>query len=399
MESQDLVSSAGGLRVLVAHNAYQQRGGEDSVVDAESALLASRGHEVHRYTRHNDELKELSALSAAAQMLWSKRTVMEAQKLFDEYRPSVLHVHNTFPLMSPALYWAAAKSGVPVVQTLHNFRLHCPQAMYLRNGAICEDCLGKVPWRGAVRGCYRGSKAQSTALTGMLLTHRILGTWETKVTRYIALNEFCRDKFVAGGLPADRIVIKPNFVDFPAPESESRSGFLFVGRLSVEKGVKVLVDASQRVAEIVVKVAGTGPESGLLDLNPAIQRLGHLAGDQVRKEMAGSLALVLPSIWYENFPMTLVEAMGCGLPIIASRIGALASLVEDGVTGLLFAPGDAADLAEKMRWANANPEAMAAMGRAARQRYEENYTAARNYEQLVAVYKDAIAAHRVGENA
>lgn len=386
-----VVEAVKAMRVMVAHNAYQQRGGEDSVVDAEVAMLRQRGHEVQSYMRHNDELNNMSTLSAAAQMVWSRRTVAEAQRLIEAFQPSVLHVHNTFPLMSPALYWAAAEAGVPVVQTLHNFRLHCPQAMYLRDGVVCEDCLGKVPWRGAVRGCYRDSKLQSSALVGMVVTHRMLGTWQSKVTRYIALNKFCRDKFVEGGLPADRVVIKPNFVDFAAPLPLVRTGFLFVGRLSAEKGVRVLVEAAHQVPGAEIRVAGDGPEADVVVGHRQVKALGRLSSHEVRVQMASSLALVLPSIWYENFPMTLVEAMGCGLPVIASRIGALAELIEDGVTGLLFEPGNADDLAQKMQWALTHADAMSAMGKAARQRYESRYTANENYQQLLAIYQEAIA--------
>lgn len=385
-------------RVLIVHNAYQQRGGEDSVVEAEGDLLRSRGHEVVSYVRHNDELNGVPMWRAAAQTFWSARTTAELAEVLARVRPDVIHSHNTFPLVSPSLYWAAAKAGVPVVQTLHNFRLHCPQAMYLREGKVCEDCLGHVPWRGALRGCYRDSIAQSVVLAGMVSAHRLLGTWSRKVTRYIALNEFCRQKFIAGGLPAERIVVKPNFVDFAAPAAVEREGFLFVGRLSPEKGIGVLGEAAKDLCAANIRVAGTGPDASLLNGIPGVSLLGALSGDAVRAEMSRALALVLPSIWYENFPRTLVEAMGCGLPVIASRIGALAELVEDGVTGLLFDPGKGLDLAEKMKWALAHPDAMSEMGKSARSRYESCYTAGRNYEQLIGIYRDAVI-ERKGEKS
>jgi len=379
-------------RVLIVHNSYQQRGGEDGVVEAEIALLRARGHEVSVYTRSNDDIATMSKASAAVQTLWSQKTSREFASLVQSFRPDVIHVHNTFPLISPSLYWAASKARVPIVQTLHNFRLLCPQAMFLREGKVCEDCLGKLPWRGAVRGCYRGSKVQSTLLAGMVTVHRAIGTWQNKVTRYIALNDFCRNKFIEGGLPADRIVVKPNFVDFEAPATHARSGFLFVGRLSAEKGVDVLVNAARAMGSAQVRVAGTGPEAGLLAGVPGVQALGALGGDAVRGEMSQAMALVLPSICYENFPRTLVEAFGSCTPVIASRHGAMAELVQDGITGLLFEPGNAQDLADKLRWAQAHPENMAAMGRNARALYEAEFTADRNYAQLIAIYNDAIAA-------
>lgn len=379
------------MRVLVVHNAYQHKGGEDTVMEAEVALLRSRGHEVELFTRHNDAIATMPKLAAAANTVWSASVAAEFECTLGAFRPDVVHVHNTFPLISPAIYWVAARLQVPVLLTLHNFRLMCPQAMFLREGKVCEDCLGKLPWRGALRGCYRESRLQSTVLASMVSLHRGLGTWQKKVTRYIALNDFCRNKFIEGGLPAERIVVKPNFVDFSPPIAVDRKDFLFVGRLSAEKGIDTLVAASRTVEAASVQVAGTGPEAELLNAVPNIRALGALTGDQVREAMGGAMALVLPSIWYENFPRTLVEAFGCGLPVIASRIGALAELVEDRVTGLLFEPGDPASLADAMRWALEHPAEMAAMGKAARAHYEANFTAERNYQQLLAIYEGAIA--------
>jgi glycosyltransferase involved in cell wall biosynthesis len=379
------------IKILIAHNAYQLRGGEDSVVDAESALLQSSGHSIAKYVRHNNDIPQKSRLVLAQQTLWSPQTTSELADLIHIFRPNVIHIHNTFPLISPSLYWAAARAGVPVVQTLHNFRLACPQAMFLRRGKVCEDCLGKIPWRGVWHGCYRDSRLQSAVLAGMLTVHRAIHTWDTKVTRYVALNNFCRDKFIAAGLPPERIVVKPNFVDFPAPEVGERNGFLFVGRLSTEKGIEVLARAMAALDGAALRVAGTGPESHRLAGVAGLVRLGALTGDNIRLEMTAAAALILPSIWYENFPRTLVEAFACGLPVIASRIGALAELVQDGVTGLLFEPGDADDLADKMRWALQHPEQMAQMGRNARRQYEAEFTAERNYQQLMAIYADAIA--------
>ncbi len=192
------------MRVLMVHNAYQQRGGEDSVVESEVALLRQHGHEVHVYERHNDEVNQTPKWRLAVGTIWSSRTVQEVQALIAGFKPDVMHVHNTMPLVSPSVYWAARKLGVPVVQTLHNFRFLCPQAMFVREGKVCEDCLGKVPWRGVMHKCYRDSTIQSTVMAGMLTTHRMLGTFSSKVSKFIALNEFCRAKFIEGGLPAER---------------------------------------------------------------------------------------------------------------------------------------------------------------------------------------------------
>ncbi|HMT80001.1 MAG TPA: glycosyltransferase family 4 protein [Azonexus sp.] len=379
------------MKVLFVHNAYQHKGGEDSVLEAEGSLLSNRGHAVEYFTRQNDEISQLSRVSVAMQTFWSSPVARDFEARLRSFKPDVVHVHNTFPRISPAVYWVAAKLGVPIVQTLHNFRLMCPQAMFLREGKVCEDCLGKLPWRGALRGCYRDSRLQSTVLASMVSLHRGLGTWQNKVTRYIALNEFCRNKFIEGGLPAERILIKPNFVDFLPPIAVDRSDFLFVGRLSAEKGIDTLVAAASMVHSAKVHVAGSGPEAGLLDAASNINALGARSHDEVRALMCHAIALVMPSIWYETFGMVAIEAFAAGLPVIASRLGALAVLIEDRVTGLLFEPGDPHSLAEAMRWALEHPAEMAAMGMAARAKYEANFTAEQNYRQLMTIYEGAIA--------
>lgn len=385
------------MRVLFVHNAYQRRGGEDAVVEAEVALLRDRGHEVELYFRHNDELITSSRFAAATQTLWSKQSAIQLKELVTQFKPDLLHVHNTFPLISPAIYWTAANLGIPVVQTLHNFRLLCPEAMLLWNGKVCEDCLGRLPGHGVLRKCYRGSLAQTTVLAGMLILHRALGTWQKKVTRYIALNHFSRNKFIQGGLPAERITVKPNFVDVPRSTVTTRTGGLFVGRLSPEKGIEVLINALEQLPETSVELIGTGPEQERVANHRRATYLGAKSQDEVIARMRGAAYLVLPSICYENFPRTLVEAYACGLPVIASRLGAMAELVRDGETGLLFEPGNAEDLAHNIAWAEANPERIREMGEHARKEYDVKYTAQINYHQLIAIYKDAIVAVKLGQ--
>lgn len=366
------------------------------VVEAEIALLRSHGHEIEEYRRDNSEIAEMPNLSLAANTLWSRRTVDEVDRLIEGFRPDLIHAHNTFPLISPSLYWAAERAGVPMVQTLHNFRLTCLNAMFLREGKVCEDCSGRLPWRGVVRKCYRASTAQSAVLAGMLALHRGLGTYRNKVARYIVLNDFCRRKFIESGLPAERIVLKPNFVDFPAPQAMPRQGLLFVGRLSLEKGVGTLIEAAAMLPDSGLRVAGDGPQAHLLNSAAGIVRLGSLAGASVRQEMSRAVALLVPSIWYENFPRTIVEAFACGLPVIASRIGALVDLVRDGETGLLFEPGNPHDLAEKMAWALAHPRQMEEMGRKARMQYEAEFSAEVNYRLLMGIYAGVLAERGVG---
>lgn len=378
-------------RVLIVHNAYQHRGGEDTVVESEVDLLRSHGHEVETWFRSNDDVAGMSAPSLARNTLWSGRTQHEMTTRVRRFKPDLVHAHNTFPLISPSLYWAAAHVGVPVVQTLHNFRLMCLNALFLREGKVCEDCMGRLPWHGVARACYRGSHMASSALAGMLVLHRGLGTYRNKVACYIALNEFCRSKFIEGGLPAERIVVKPNFVDFDAPVPAHRQDLLFVGRLSTEKGVATLATAMAQVSDVQLRVIGDGPEAGLLKGVTGISILGSQPSDVVRQELGSATALVVPSIWYENFPRTIVEAFASGTPVIASRIGALAEIVRDGETGLFFDPGSALDLAGKMAWASTHPEEMALMGRKARMQYEDEFSAEVNYRRLMEIYDGVLA--------
>ena len=387
------------LRVLLVHNAYQQSGGEDSVVADELALLRRKGHEVIELRRDNHEIPAISRPSLAVQTLWSHATQDQALALLREHRPAVVHVHNTFPLISPSVYWACARAGVPVVQTLHNFRLACPQAMFLRDGKVCESCLGKMPWPAIAHGCYRNSRVQTAVVVGMLALHRSLGSFEQKVTRYIALTEFSKAKFIQAGLPAQRIVVKPNFADVPPPlrDQKPRNGLLFVGRLSAEKGIDVLREAWRGCGDTTtLRVAGTGPAASLLQGQQGVEMLGLRSQEQVKADMQAAIALVVPSICFETFGLVVVEAFGAGLPVIASRLGSLAELVEHGKTGLLFDPGDALDLRRTMQWARDHPHRMAQMGGNARARYESHYTSDNNYEQLMTIYRSAIAACTTG---
>jgi len=384
------------FRVLIVHNAYRHRGGEDNVVDAEIELLRQHGHDLEVYRRHNDDVARMPAASLAFQTIWSHRTTSDIAALIREFRPEVIHAHNTFPLVSPSLYWAAMRAGIPVVQTLHNFRLICLQAMLLRDGRACEDCIGKAPWRGVVHRCYRGSTMESGVLAGMLSVHRALGTFRDHVTRYIALSEFARKKFVNGGLPERRISVKPNFVDVPRQPASVRTGGLFVGRLSEEKGIDVLVRALALCPGFTCRMVGDGPEAHRVQSHMGAVALGWKSRQEVLDEMHHAQYLIVPSICYENFPLAIVEGFACGLPVIASRHGAMAELIAEGRTGLLFTAGSAEDLATKLRWAEANPERMQEMGRNARSVYEAKYTPGENYIQLRAIYAAAIASHRGG---
>lgn len=391
------------MKILVAHNGYQHRGGEDTALEAETRLLAEQGHSVVRYQRHNDELRDrhgFASVRAGFETVWASRSYRQVKALIAEKKPDVAHFHNTFPLISPAVYYACAEANVPVVQTLHNYRLLCPSATLLRDGKVCEACLGRsVAWPGVVHGCYRGSRAATAAVASMLAVHRAMGTWRRKVDVYVALTEFARRKFVEGGLPAERVVVKPNFVASDPGAKRGRGEYaLYVGRLSEEKGPHVLLKAWARLGgSVPLKIAGDGPlkkelgrEIGAKGLN-GMELLGQVGSEEIAGLLHGARFLVFPSVWYEGFPLTIVEAFACGVPVIASRLGSMAEIVEDGKTGLHFTASDDAELAAKVEWAWAHAKEMEEMGRAARREFEGKYTSAANYRRLMEIYETAMA--------
>ncbi|MYM73979.1 glycosyltransferase [Duganella sp. FT134W] len=390
------------LRVLVVHNRYRVRGGEDVVAEAEAALLREHGVEVRMYLRDNQELGQLSPLAAAAGALWSERSASEIDRLCAQWAPDLLHFHNTFPLISAAPYWHAARRRLPVVQTLHNFRLLCPQGTLQRHGAPCRACIGRVPWRAALHGCYHDSPAQSGVAASALQLHRMLGTYRHRIQAYITPSKFSRELYIAGGLPAARLHVKPHFIaddgQCPTPD-QPRGGGLYVGRLSGEKGVAVLLRAMTYLGgqAAALRLAGDGPLAPLVQQRAPGAWLGRLSAEEVRAHMRRARFLVAPSTCLETFGLAVIEAFANGLPVIASNHGGLGELVRDGVTGLLVTPGDAADLAQKIRWALQHPQTMARMGDAARAHYLQHYTPAHNFRQLCAIYR-AVLPHSTGEN-
>jgi glycosyltransferase involved in cell wall biosynthesis len=379
------------MRILVAHNAYLYRGGEDTVVEAEIALLQRHGHEVMLYRRDNADLDALPRWQAAVDSVWSKRTVMEVGRLLRSFRPHLIHAHNTFPLISPSLYGVAEELSIPVVQTLHNFRLLCPQAMLMRNGRYCDDCVGRWPWRAVLHRCYRGSLTQSAVSAGMVSGHRMLGTWRDRVSRYIVLNQMCREIFIRGGLPPDKLCIKPNFVEAAGvPGDHMRHGGLFIGRLAVEKGVLTLAQAIRQKPVTRITVCGSGPLQAIVEQSDGLDYIGFERGEALRARIASAEFLVMPSTGIESFGLAAIEAFACGTPVIASRHGGLREIVEHGHNGLLVTPGNADELADAIAYAVANPMQMRRMGLEAYQTYLARYTPERNYTALLDIYHQVL---------
>ncbi len=384
------------MNVLVVHNHYRQPGGEDMVFAAETGELARRGVNVVTHTLHNDDVRESSPVLAGLRTVWNPAPARALGRLVREHGIQVVHFHNTFPLVSPAAYWAVRAQGAAVVQTLHNYRLLCAQPSLYRDGHFCTDCVGRTPaWPALRHACYRGSRAATGAVVAMQTAHRWSGTYARAVDVYIALTELARDLHVRGGLPAGKLVVKPNFLtEDPGVGTAEGGHAVFLGRLERGKGVLTLLQAWRGVgARLPLKIVGDGPlapevAAAAREL-PGIEALGWRSREEVFGLLRGARLLVFPSEWPEGLPMSLIEAFACGLPVVAARIGAAASIVEHGVTGRHFQPGDAADLAAQVGWMLDHPGEYAAMRGAARRTYLERYTAESNITQLLNIYARA----------
>jgi glycosyltransferase involved in cell wall biosynthesis len=388
----------------MVHNHYRQRGGEDVMFEAECAMLESRGVRVERLVTDNAVIREpLSVrdrLELAANTIWSSRAGRDIRRAIKRAKPDLVHAHNTFPLISPAIYAASLQAGVPIVQTLHNYRLVCPKATLFRDGQLCEDCVGRrlaVP--GIIHACYQDSSERSAAVAAMLALHRARGTWQ-RVSAFIALSQFARDLFVEGGLPRERIFVKKNFVEpDPGDHGQDDGTFLFVGRLAEEKGLATLLRAWRILpADIHLRIIGDGPMramvAGAAARQPNIRFDGRADRATVIAAMQVARAAIVPSVWYEAGPLTPIEAQACGTPVIASRLGSLREYVEDGTTGLLFHASRPEDLAEKVVMLHNDAERARRLGEAGRRAYLSQYRADTNHEQLMRIYRTTLARHR-----
>lgn len=389
------------MKIALVHNTYLVQGGEDVVFWQERRLLQEAGHEVLEYQRFNQEMEQYSLarrLTIIGRTVWASDSYREFTELLQQNRPDIVHVHNTFPLVSPSILWACKKEGVPVVHTLHNYRLLCPGANFIRDGKPCEDCTKGSIWQSVAHGCYRDSRPQTAAVALMLSVHRAKKTWTEAVDHYIVLTEFARSRFVNAGFPPEKFSIKPNFVD---PDPGQRTGepsyALFVGRVSEEKGAPTLLKAWRQLPKhCSLRIVGDGPFSEAMESEVRAHGLsnisftGRLPRERVIEEMKGARFVVFPSQLYENMPLTIIEAFACGVPVLASKLGAMQEIVSQDRTGMFFQAGNADDLARVARQAWEQPKYMRQLGDNARAEYEAKYTAAANYRQLMEIYHQVI---------
>lgn len=387
------------MKILLVHNRYRQRGGEDVVVEAEQRMLVALGHDVVLHEVSNDDLDESRRLKLARQTIWngSEKRVL-ADKL-EFIKPDVVHVHNTFPRLSPSIYSACSSADVPVVQTLHNYRLACVNGLLLRDGKTCDLCVGKMfPLSGIRYSCYHNSKAQSAVVASMLSTHNIMRTWTRRIQQFITLTEFVKATYVRQGIPESMISVKPSFVEQPpstvsAPEVDAPA--LFVGRLAEEKGVKNIIEAWRDHSDMPrLRIVGDGPlrESveALARENNNIEYVGKLDARPVADEMLQSRFLVMPSTFYEGFGMTAVESFSAGRAVIASSHGAIGEVVDDGSNGWHIVAGSTNSLVQTVRQAASDHGECVRRGQAARATFDEKYTIERNGKLLMSIYEEVV---------
>jgi glycosyltransferase involved in cell wall biosynthesis len=387
------------LKIISVHNRYLMAGGEDQVFESEARLLRDHGHTVTQVEEQNAYPDSVAKkIGMAVECVWSRKWHREFRERLQRERPDVVHIHNLFPRISPSIYYACRREGVPVVQTLHNYRLLCAGAELYRDGKVCEECLDHGVMRGVRYGCYQGSKLGTAVLTIMVDVHRRARTWTNMVDCYIALTEFSRNKLIAGGLPADRIRVKPNFV-LPDPGMKSGAGeyALFVGRMVKSKGVPSMLEAWEKLSVVPLHIVGDGPCKEQIESAKSAGKLssvmyrGRLPRAETLAAMKKARFLVFPSEWYEGFPVTIAEAFACGVPVVASRLGAMQEIIADGVTGLHFEAGNIEDLRQKAEWAWEHPAEMQDMGRRGRREFERKYMAEQNIRMLEEAYEFAMA--------
>jgi glycosyltransferase involved in cell wall biosynthesis len=378
------------VRVLILHSRYRSgsASGENRVVEDEARLLSEGGHRVDLFAPGPGQPSGLGWLSAGLGAIWSRDSVAEVRRRIDRERPDIVHCHNLFPSLSPAVLRSIDRR-IPVVATLHNYRLICLPATFLRDGRVCEDCLGRSPWPGILHHCYQGSFAGSAALASSLVMHKTIGSFG-RISLYVAISDFVRNKHVEGGLPRERIVVKPHFAWGTEPREGAGEYFLYLGRLSPEKGVSTLLKALQGVSTKLL-IVGDGPDAARLRAMapPEVEFKGTLSPDQVPGVLRGARAVLAPSVSHEGAGKVVLEAYAAGVPVVVSRAGGLPEVVHDGVTGLVLSPTDIPAWTEAIGRLLEDSESER-MGKAGRALWAERYTPDQALLDIEACYQRAI---------
>jgi glycosyltransferase involved in cell wall biosynthesis len=384
------------MRILFLHNRYIYRGGEDESRGQEIAMLRARGEEVLDYALDNAEIKSKNLVTIGLRSVWNADEAARVKDLIRSTKPDLMKVDNFFPLLSPSIFHAAKEMGVPTVLSVRNYRLVCPSANLFRDGHICTTCVGsKVALAAIQHRCYRQSYLQSAAVVASNAYAHLRGVWTDSVDRYIAVSSFVKQQLVAGGFPESKIVIKPNFISDSGVGDGSGGYGLFVGRLTEEKGVRSLLNAWPHIPQSVpLKIIGDGPLEPVVrqaaEADPRIEYVGRKSLTEVCDYLEKAAFLIFPSEWYEPFGRTIVEAYSKGTPVIAALTKPMNAMVEEGITGLLYKPGDSKDLASTVSILMTDSERLIQMRAHARARYLAAYTEDQNYLQLMEIFNQCI---------
>ncbi|WP_420580233.1 glycosyltransferase family 4 protein [Reichenbachiella sp.] len=383
-------------KILAVHNKYLIPGGEDTSFKIEVELLRSNGHEVVEYLEDNSKVHELGMFRTAFKTIWSFETYRKIQGLCKKHCIDVVCTQNFFPLISPSIYYAASSLKIPIVQYIRNYRLTCVNGLLYRNGKSCNRCVGKtLPYYGVLFGCYRNSRLASIVVASMIGFHRIIGTWTKKVTAYIALTEFAKQKLISSRIPKNKIFVKPNFIgESPRLSLAPSKTALYVGRISSEKGIQCMINAWNKVdTEYQLRIIGDGP---LLEhfkkstSNKTIHFEGRKPSDEITEIMKSCAFLIFPSECYEGMPRTIIEAFSVRLPVISSNIGAMSTMITDFKNGLHFEVGNVEDLSNKIREIIHDDALRNKIGENGHKDFRKKYTEHENYKMLYSILSSVI---------
>jgi glycosyltransferase involved in cell wall biosynthesis len=389
------------MKILVVHNRYRIRAGEDAVFDKEVNLLQQYRHEVETWVMDNQDIDSrgfLNQLHLGINTIWSWKSYREMKRRIRDFKPDIVHVHNILPLLSPSIFYACQSQKIPVVQTLHNYRLGCPVATLFREGQICEKCLTQSLWLGIYHGCYRNSRLQTAIIAAMLQIHRWLGTWQNRVDGYIAVSQFLKEKIIEVGISSEKIYVKPNFIALissPPENIEFGSYYLYVGRLVEEKGILWLLETYKEInPRYPLMIVGEGDLVELVQDYDVNNSMIHYVGVQSKEDvlawMRGAIALIFPSLWYECCPLTIIEAYSQNLPVIATNLGAMTELIKPRQTGLFFKKFDTESLREQLIYIESNLERWLNTKKDIKSFVDNLFFRELNYQLLIDIYQKII---------
>ncbi len=388
------------MRVLFIHNQYLQKGGEDVTASLEAEILKQKGHQVRMIFFQNVRPSGIHKITGAAKAIYNSSSYRHVSEEIELFKPDVIHIHNLFFQASPSVLFAAYRNKIPVVFTLQNYRLICCNALLLRDGKPCELCVQKTfPLYGIKYKCYHNSITQSTMVTAISASHKIIGTWRHKVSRFILPSNFGKSRFVNSSLnvPEEKLMVKPNFIPDPGKSTAEREDFfLFAGRLAREKGIHIAAEAFSQIPGQRLVVIGDGPERLSVESKfshcPNIILKGSLEREEVMWYMKRCKALIFPSTWYEGLPFVVLEALANGTPVIISALGSMLEMVENGYNGFHFEPGNANDLQEKIHlFLQTGKNERGSLYENARATYLNKFHPDIHYKTILSIYETVIA--------